>query len=142
MHLIRAERLAIGGAAHYGRMRCERSGTPRSGARADRFAIDACDRVAAHPAFATRSFDADHEVARPRSALIGPSQPVAMISGTFHGSSAADSEARSDLLGPIVAQNDAIGQAARGRRTVTDVNPDTGVPSPTVAPQVDPHPKV
>jgi hypothetical protein len=34
--------------------------------------------------------------------------------------------ARSDLLGPILEQNDAIGVALKGRRSVVDVNPETG----------------
>ncbi|MFS8069056.1 MAG: hypothetical protein ACMG6S_22075 [Byssovorax sp.] len=57
-------------------------------------------------------------------------EAMAMVLGKHHGTSAADVAARDDLLGPILAQNEAIGAAMKARRTVVDVNPETGVFDP------------
>jgi hypothetical protein len=57
-------------------------------------------------------------------------QAVAMVIGKYHGRAAEDVAARDDLLGPILAQNEAIGAALRGRRTVVDVDPETGALDP------------
>ena len=66
-------------------------------------------------------------------------EAIAIVLGKHHSSSPEDVAARSDLLGPILEQNDAIGAALKGRRSVVDVNPDTaaadpGVPAPAEAP--------
>ncbi len=58
-------------------------------------------------------------------------EAVAMVLGKHHGSSADDVAARDELLGPILAQNEAIGAAMKARRTVVDVNPETGVLDPS-----------
>ncbi|MEP7120019.1 MAG: hypothetical protein ABJE95_03875 [Byssovorax sp.] len=59
-------------------------------------------------------------------------EAVAIVIGKHHGSSPEDVAARSDLLGPILDQNDAIGVALKGRRSVVDVNPDTGATDPSI----------
>ena len=59
-------------------------------------------------------------------------EAIAIVIGKHHSSSAEDVAARSDLLGPILEQNDAIGAALKGRRSVVDVNPDTGAADPSV----------
>jgi hypothetical protein len=58
-------------------------------------------------------------------------EAVAMVIGKHHSSSPDDVAARSDLLGPILDQNDAIGLALKGRRSVADVNPETGAADPS-----------
>lgn len=55
-------------------------------------------------------------------------QSVAMILGLHPSDSAADVAARKQLLGPILAQNDAIRMYLKTRRSVPDVNPETGEP--------------
>ena len=59
-------------------------------------------------------------------------EAIAIVIGKHHSSSAEDVAARSDLLGPILEQNDAIGAALKGRRSVVDVNPVTGATDPSV----------
>jgi hypothetical protein len=65
-------------------------------------------------------------------------EAVAMVIGKYHSSSPDDVAARNDLLGPILDQNEAIGVALKGRRSVVDVNPETGAADPSVpaAPEV------
>lgn len=53
-------------------------------------------------------------------------QAVAMILGLHPSESAADIAAREELLAPILRQNEAIRVYLRNRRSVEDVNPDTG----------------
>lgn len=60
-------------------------------------------------------------------------ETVAIILGKRHGRSADATAARLQWLGPILQQNEAIGLSFKGRRTPTDVNPDTGEEVP-VAP--------
>ncbi|MRG96840.1 hypothetical protein [Polyangium spumosum] len=55
-------------------------------------------------------------------------QLMAMIVGRYPSESAEDQACRLALLGPIVQQNEAIGQALRARRAAEDVNPETGEP--------------
>jgi len=57
-------------------------------------------------------------------------EAIAMVLGKHHGTSAQDVAARDNLLGPILAQNEAIGAAMKARRAVVDVNPETGVLDP------------
>jgi hypothetical protein len=56
---------------------------------------------------------------------------MALIIGKFPYAKDADVEARQKLLGPILRQQDAIGAYLRSRRTVEDVDPDTGEVQPT-----------
>lgn len=65
-------------------------------------------------------------------------EAIAITIGKHHGRGQADVDARNTLLGPIFEQNDAVGAAMRGRRTVVDVDPDTGNPDAT--PPVPPAP--
>lgn len=58
---------------------------------------------------------------------------VVIILARHRSSSADDVSARSALLEPIVNQNEEIRRYMRSRRTVTDVDPETGEPAP-VAP--------
>ena len=58
---------------------------------------------------------------------------IALVIGKHHGKTAEDVAAREDLLGPILAQNEAIGSAMKARRAVVDVNPETGVLDPNGA---------
>lgn len=53
-------------------------------------------------------------------------QTVAMILGLHPSDSAADVEARAKLLAPILRQNEAIRTYLRARRSIEDVDPDTG----------------
>jgi hypothetical protein len=57
-------------------------------------------------------------------------QAAAMILGLFPSESAADQAGRAKLLGPILRQNEAIRVYLRSRRSVEDVDPDTGLPVP------------
>jgi hypothetical protein len=57
-------------------------------------------------------------------------QTVAIVLGHFHGKTPEHAEARAELLGPILEQNDAIALAMRTRRAVVDVQPETGAPDP------------
>jgi hypothetical protein len=54
-----------------------------------------------------------------------------MVLGKYPSDSEADRQGRGLLLGPILRQNEAIGQYLKSRRNVPDVNPDTGVEQPT-----------
>lgn len=53
-------------------------------------------------------------------------QTVAMIVGMFPKNSPEHVQGRTELLTPILKQNEAVGQYLRSRRTVEDVNPETG----------------
>ncbi|MRG97913.1 hypothetical protein [Polyangium spumosum] len=53
-------------------------------------------------------------------------QALAMILGKYPSESDADRAGREALMGPILRQNDAIGQYLKARRSVPDVNPETG----------------
>ena len=57
-------------------------------------------------------------------------EAVAIILGKHHGRTPEATAARLSLLGPILKQNEAIGQYLRARRAVTDVNPETGSDEP------------
>jgi len=57
-------------------------------------------------------------------------EAIALVLGKHHGRTAEDVAAREDLLGPILAQNEAIGAAMKARRAVADVNPETGALDP------------
>jgi hypothetical protein len=50
----------------------------------------------------------------------------AAVLGRFNSSSESDTEARADLLGPIIKQNQRIGEYHSRRRRAPDVNGDTG----------------
>jgi hypothetical protein len=52
---------------------------------------------------------------------------VAVILGTYPGDHPEHAAARQQLLGPILAQNDAVRASLRGRRPVTEIDPNTGV---------------
>jgi len=58
-------------------------------------------------------------------------QAIAMALGKYPSDSEADRQGRALLLGPILRQNEAIGQYLKSRRNVPDVNPDTGEEQPT-----------
>jgi hypothetical protein len=58
-------------------------------------------------------------------------QAIAMVLGKYPSDSEVDRQGRALLLGPILRQNEAIGDYLKGRRTVPDVNPDTGEELPT-----------
>ncbi len=60
-------------------------------------------------------------------------EAVAIILGKHHRRTPGDVAARTDLLGPILEQNEIIGATMRARRTVEDVDPETGEPDPTGA---------
>ncbi len=53
-------------------------------------------------------------------------ETVARIVGQFPTSAADDVAARTELLAPIVRQNEAIGEYLRRRRPIPDVDPETG----------------
>jgi len=57
-------------------------------------------------------------------------QTIAIILGKHFRNTPDDVAARAELLGPILEQNAAIAASMRGRRTVEDVNPETGEPDP------------
>lgn len=61
-------------------------------------------------------------------------ETVALIIGEFPLSSAQDLASRTSLLGPILKQNEEIGQALRARRALSDVDPTSGAPTSS-APQ-------
>ena len=67
-------------------------------------------------------------------------QAVAMILGQYPSESETDVAGRRALLAPILKQNEAIRDYLRARRTVEDVNPETGevVPAAPGAPPVTP----
>lgn len=60
-------------------------------------------------------------------------EAVAIIVGKHHLRTPEGTAARTALLDPILKQNEAIGQYLRARRTVADVNPDTGNDDPGAA---------
>lgn len=57
-------------------------------------------------------------------------EAVCIILGKYHDRSPEAVAARESLLGPIRKQNEAIGQYMRSRRTIDDVNPETGEEEP------------
>jgi len=57
-------------------------------------------------------------------------EAVALIVGKRHGRTPEGTAARVSLLEPLLRQNEAIGLSLRGRRTPTDVNPETGEEQP------------
>jgi hypothetical protein len=63
-------------------------------------------------------------------------EAVAMIIGKYPKSSAEDVAARVALLGPILQQNEAIRAYLKSRRSVQDVDPETGEVDPG-APQAE-----
>ena len=62
---------------------------------------------------------------------------IAMILGRFPGATPDHLEARTALLGPILKQNEAIRLYLKSRRTVEDVNPETGEIDPNAPPVAD-----
>jgi hypothetical protein len=71
-------------------------------------------------------------------------ETVVIILARHRSSSAEDMSARSALLEPVLNQNDEIRRYMRSRRTVADVNPETGQPDsvpPTGAGEATPVPK-
>ncbi len=60
-------------------------------------------------------------------------QAIAMALAKYPSDNAADLSGRAVLIGPILRQNEAIGQYLKSRRMVPDVNPETGekVPVPS-----------
>lgn len=65
-------------------------------------------------------------------------QVVAMILGLFPSDNGPDTAARAKLLGPILRQNELIRAYMRSRRTVEDIDPDTGAVVPTLAESATP----
>ena len=61
-------------------------------------------------------------------------EAVAMILGKHPLSTNQDLTARTSLLGPILKQNEEIGQAMRARRALADVDPATGAPANSAPP--------
>jgi hypothetical protein len=61
-------------------------------------------------------------------------QAVAMILGKHYKNTPDEIAARANLLGPIVAQNEAIRLYLRSRRAVEDVDPETGEVAPGAPP--------
>jgi hypothetical protein len=57
-------------------------------------------------------------------------ETVAIIVGKHHERTPEGTAARLSLLEPILKQNEAIGQYLKARRSVQDVNPDTGEDDP------------
>lgn len=57
-------------------------------------------------------------------------EAVALIAGKHHKRTPEGTAARVRLLEPIIKQNEAIGLYLRARRSVTDVNPETGSDEP------------
>lgn len=60
-------------------------------------------------------------------------QAVCIILGKYYESTSEAVAARDSLLGPILKQNDAIGEYLRARRAIDDVNPETGEEEPDTA---------
>ncbi len=68
-------------------------------------------------------------------------QAVAMILGLYPSDSDTDTAARAKLLGPVLRQNELIRAYLRSRRSVEDIDPDTGTVVPTPgAPATPPDP--
>jgi hypothetical protein len=61
-------------------------------------------------------------------------EAVSIIVGKHHKRTPEGTEARLSLLAPILKQNEAIGQYLRVRRTVDDVDPETGAEVPSNKP--------
>jgi hypothetical protein len=51
---------------------------------------------------------------------------VAAIAGRYNGSKDGHDAKRASLLAPILEQNDAVGESYRRKRTITDVDPESG----------------
>lgn len=58
-------------------------------------------------------------------------QALALALAKYPSDSDADKAGREALMGPILRQNEAIGQYLKSRRTVPDVDPDTGAEEPS-----------
>ena len=60
-------------------------------------------------------------------------QAIAMALAKYPSDNATDLNERATLIGPILRQNETIGQYLKSRRIVPDVNPETGeeVPAPS-----------
>ena len=67
-------------------------------------------------------------------------EAISIILGAHHDRSEAGSAARFKLLEPILVQNEAIGVYLRSRRTVDDVDPETGAEEPKPADKAEPKP--
>ena len=67
-------------------------------------------------------------------------ETICIILGAHHDRSEAGSATRFKLLEPILVQNEAIGQYLRSRRTVDDVNPETGDEEPAKDGKAEPKP--
>lgn len=63
-------------------------------------------------------------------------EAVAIILGKHHDRTPEGTEERLALLSPILKQNEAIGQYLKARRSVGDVNPDTGEDAPSAPGEV------
>jgi len=61
-------------------------------------------------------------------------EAVAMVLGKHPLSTHQDLASRTSLLGPILKQNEEIGQAVRARRALSDVDPATGAPEKSSTP--------
>ncbi len=55
---------------------------------------------------------------------------VAVIAGRYTGATAGEDATRAKLLAPILHQNEAVAESFRRKRTVTDVNPNSGEDEP------------
>lgn len=64
-------------------------------------------------------------------------QAIAIILGHCPSDSESDIEKRSQLLAPILRQNEAIREDLRARRPVSDIDPDTGEPEIPPTPTQD-----
>ena len=69
-------------------------------------------------------------------------QAVAIIIGRYHGDSQEHVSKRDELLSPIMRQSDEIGAYMKSRRTILDVDPETGEPEPLPAPAETRPPEV
>ena len=67
-------------------------------------------------------------------------ETICIILGAHHDRSEAGSATRFKLLEPILIQNEAIGVYLRSRRTVDDVNPETGDEEPAKDGKAEPKP--
>lgn len=66
-------------------------------------------------------------------------EAVAIIVGKYHRRTPEGAGERALLLAPILRQQEAVAQYLKARRTVADVNPETGTDEPVVSgPVVDP----
>jgi hypothetical protein len=69
-------------------------------------------------------------------------QAVAIIIGRYHGDSQEHVSKRDILLSPIMRQSDEIGAYMKSRRTILDVDPETGEPEPLPAPAESGPPEI